>query len=137
MQILPIPPISLISVGVLILTLVSWAGIHGSLEEKEITISQSRIWLLEFIPAVSFSALVLYYLLPAAYNLVVGQMPSYASDGFFWDLAMFIGAIGLCVSTVGWIGLIPESEDDSSESEDLENSSDDPINSTVADGSGD
>ena len=129
MEIPTIPLASLINLGVLVLTLFSWAGIHGSLDEKEITISQSRVWWLEFIPAVSFSALVVYYLLPATYNLLLGKMPAYASNGFFWDLAMFIGAIGLCVSTVGWIGLIPESEDADNESEQSEVASDDSANS--------
>lgn len=99
-------------VGVLLLTVFTWAGIDAALKDKTIVISQSRVWVLEFIPAISFSALAVYYLLPALIQLLTGTAPAYSNEGdFFWDVATFVGAVVMCVSVVGWIGLIPQSDE--------------------------
>lgn len=99
---------AIVAVGIL-----AWAWLHRKLLDKEIAISESRMMMLEIIPAFVFSGMVVTFLYPATYNLVYGRIPEFAPQGYFWDMATFLGALTMTVGGVAWIGLIPDKESDS------------------------
>lgn len=79
--------------------------------DKDITISQSRVVVIEFAPAFSFAGLVVYTAIPAASVFLFGTVPAYTDGGGLFDtLSRMIGAVSLTVATVGWIALIPDKE---------------------------
>jgi hypothetical protein len=100
------------NVFVLVIGIFSWAGIHGALVDKDITISQSRVVVIEFAPAFSFAGLVVYTALPAASVFLFGTVPGYTDGGGLFDtLSRMIGAVSLTIATVGWIALIPDKDE--------------------------
>lgn len=101
-------PISWPNVGFIILTILAWAGIHSSLQEKDIEIFQSRILMSEFPPAVIFSFSVIYYLIPSGWYLVMGELPTYVSKGPFWPIMQFVGAFIFTAASVMWVSLLSE-----------------------------
>ncbi|MFC5973677.1 hypothetical protein ACFPYI_20295 [Halomarina salina] len=116
-----VPGLVPLNLMLLVLMVLSWLAIHATLMEKDLTLSQSRIWFLELVPATIFSWSVLYLLWPVVVEISTGELPVYVNDGIFFKLVGLIGAVVVTASSVGWIGLIPddeEEEDDSAESDD-------------------
>lgn len=101
---------AIVLVGVL-----TWLWIDAQLAEKKIAVSESRVMLLEVIPAFIFSGMCITFLYPAGHNLVYGTIPGFAPQGFFWDLATFLGALTMTTTGIAWVALIPDKEPDSVE----------------------
>jgi hypothetical protein len=88
------------------LTILTWAGIHGNLRDKNIKLSQSRILMLEFPPSVIFSFSVIYYLIPTLNKVITGNVPEYVTIGPFFAIMQFVGAVIFTVASVSWLSLL-------------------------------
>ena len=97
------------NVGFIVLTVFSWAAIHGSLMDKKIELHTSRILLSELPPAATFSYTLVYYTLPAFGDLIFGR------QGTFVQIMAVLGALMFNVSSVGWISLLGDVETDSAD----------------------
>lgn len=98
------------NVAFIVLTVVAWAGIHAALKQKDVEISQARILMSEFPPAVLFAFSVIYYLLPSGWNLITGQLPAYVPKGPFWPIMQFVGAMIFTATSVTWVSLLSDKD---------------------------
>lgn len=101
-------PIAWANLGFLVLTLAAWGAIHKVLEDKTGGGPRSRTILGELPPAMLLAATVIYYLIPATFNLVTGQVPGYVLGGPVWPMMVFIGALIFTAATVLWVALLAE-----------------------------
>lgn len=98
----------LIGILTVVVGLLTWAGLYGSLDEKtDLELSTSRILMLLF-PSLVFSATFFSFVIPYGLFFVTGNIPSWGSKGFFFRLCTFLGAFFVCASTLSWIGFIEE-----------------------------
>ena len=102
--------ISIPNIIFIILTILTWAGIHGNLMDKDIELSQSRILMLEFPPSVIFSFSTIYYLFPTLAKVVTGTVPGYVTIGPFFAIMQFVGAVIFTVASVSWLSLLSDEQ---------------------------
>lgn len=90
----------------LVLSLLSWGGVHYLLSERDVELHTSRILMTELLPAATFSFAMVYYTYPAIIEFIYGAPPSYVVKGTFWNVMQVIGAIMITASTISWISLV-------------------------------
>lgn len=104
--------VSIPNIAFILLTLLTWAGIHGKLTDKDVELFQSRIWMLELPPAVIFSFSFIYYLIPTGYRLITGNLPTYVTIGPFFPIMQFVGAVIFTVASVSWLSLLSDEQEE-------------------------
>lgn len=98
-------PIALSVVGI---GFVTWGVMHHLFTTAPLDILEARVLVLEGVPAFSFAAMLVTFVVPAGYNLLFGRLPAYASMGLFWDFMTFVGSVVVSISVLAQTRLLPD-----------------------------